>query len=46
MEKELLPYMRGHHSNEVVELLYTNLKEKSGKEDFKDDICIICVEVQ
>ncbi len=38
--------MRGHHSNEVVELLYTNLKEKSGKEDFKDDICIICVEVQ
>lgn len=46
MEKEVLPKLGGYRSSTVEDFLYADLKLKTGREIFQDDICIICVEVR
>jgi phosphoserine phosphatase RsbU/P len=45
MLKEILPGQKGRSARTIVEGLHLRLEEWSGSKSFKDDVCIICLEV-
>ena len=46
MENEILPTLYQYKSEEAIDILYSNLNKQCITKNFKDDICIICMNIE